>query len=413
MGLMPIPKKSLLTSAKRSSRVHEPFAAGATSEERTRHELPAHQPTKLAVRASEPSAAGPTPERHETKPSLRAKRSNLRTDAPAQRACFITEGRPFRRDAPRNEQRFFGTLQISQYAKTTPERVIARLFLMLFLLIALCLPSATRAEVPVPPLKTRVTDLTGTLTQAQATALEQQLAQFEARKGSQIAVLIVPTTKPETIEQYGIRVAEQWKLGRKGVDDGVLLLIAKDDRELRIEVGYGLEGALPDAIAKRIIAETIVPRFKDGDFHGGIVAGVLQIEQVIEGEPLPEPAAQRRPTDGRSMQDVLAMAFVGTVVVGGVLRRMFGRLLGASIVGGLIGLVFWLMLASLLGAVVVGALAFLFTLFGGGGLGGGFGGRGGGFYTGGGLGGGRGGFGGGGFGGGGGGFGGGGASGRW
>lgn len=281
----------------------------------------------------------------------------------------------------------------------------------LFLLLSLCLPMATRAEVPVPPLKTRVTDLTGTLTAAQATALEQQLAQFEARKGSQIAVLIVPTTQPETVEQYGIRVAEQWKLGRKGVDDGVLLLVAKDDRALRIEVGYGLEGELPDAIAKRIIAETIVPRFREGDFHGGIVAGVAQIEQVIEGEPLPEPVAQRRPTDGRSMQDVLTMAFIGTVVIGGVLRRMFGRLLGASLVGGLIGVVFWLLLASLLGAVVVGVLAFLFTLFGGGGLGGGFG-RGGGFYTGGG----RGGFGGGGFGGfggGGGGFGGGGASGRW
>ena len=293
---------------------------------------------------------------------------------------------------------------------TTHRRLTAPLFGLLFLLFALCLPLTTRAEVPVPPLKARVTDLTGTLTQAQATALEQQLAEFEARKGSQIAVLIVPTTRPETIEQYGIRVAEQWQLGRKGVDDGALLLIAKDDRELRIEVGYGLEGALPDAIAKRIIAETIVPRFKEGDFHGGIVAGVVQIEQVIEGEPLPEPAAQRRPTDGRSMQDVLAMAFVGTVVVGGVLRAMFGRLLGASIVGGLIGLVFWLMLSSLLGAIVVAVLAFLFTLFGGGG----FGGRGGGFYTGGGRGGfGGGGFGGGGFGGGGGGFGGGGASGRW
>lgn len=294
-------------------------------------------------------------------------------------------------------------------AKTAPARLTARLFITLFLLLSLCLPIALRAEVPVPPLKTRVTDLTNTLTAAQSAALEQQLAQFEARKGSQIAVLIVPTTQPETVEQYGIRVAEHWKLGRKGVDDGVLLLVAKDDRALRIDVGYGLEGALPDAIAKRIIAETVVPRFREGDYHGGIVAGVAQIEQVIEGEPLPEPAARQRPGDGRNVQDVLALAFVGTIVIGGMLRAMFGRLLGASILGGVIGLLFWLMLASLLGAIVVGVLAFLFTLFGGGG---GFGGRGGGFYTGGGFGRG-GGFGGGGFGGGGGGFGGGGASGRW
>ncbi|HEY9198235.1 MAG TPA: TPM domain-containing protein, partial [Gammaproteobacteria bacterium] len=247
----------------------------------------------------------------------------------------------------------------------------------LLLLLCLLLPLALRAEIPVPPLQARVTDLTGTLTQAQSVALEQHLAQFEARKGSQIAVLIVPTTQPETIEQYGLRVAEQWKLGRADADDGALLLIAKDDRALRIEVGYGLEGALSDAVAKRIIAETIVPRFQEGDFHGGVLAGVMQMENVIDGEPLPPPAAPPAPTS-RRLNDVLALAFVGTVVIGGVLRRVFGRLIGASIVGTLMGLVFWLMLASLLGAIAVSVLAFLFTLFGGGGLGG----RGG-FYSGG------------------------------
>lgn len=278
--------------------------------------------------------------------------------------------------------------------------------LLLFACLLFALQSAC-AEVAVPALQARVTDLTGTLTAEQTAALEQQLAQFEAREGSQIAVLMVPTTQPEAIEQYGIRVVEQWQLGRKGVDDGVLLLIAKEDRALRIEVGYGLEGALPDAVAKRIIAETIVPRFQAGDFHGGVVAGVLQIQSVIEGEPLPPPAAPGPAPAGRGLQDVLAMALVATVVVGGLLRAVFGRLIGATLVGGLIGLLIWLMLASLLGAAVTGLLAFLFTLFGGGG----FGGRGG-YYTGG-----RGGFGGGGFGGGfgggGGSFGGGGASGRW
>jgi len=289
-------------------------------------------------------------------------------------------------------------------------RTLHRLLLLACLLFA---QQGAYAEVEVPTLQARVTDLTGTLTAAQTAALEQQLAQFEAREGSQIAVLMVPTTQPEAIEQYGIRVVEQWRLGRKGVDDGVLLLIAKEDRALRIEVGYGLEGALPDAVAKRIIAETIVPRFQAGDFHGGVLAGVLQIQRVIEGEPLPPPAAGRPAPEGRDLQDVLAMAMVATVVVGGLLRAVFGRLIGATLVGGLIGLLIWLMIASLLGAAVIGLLAFLFTLFGGGG----FGGRGGYYTRGRGGAGGAGGFGGGGFGGGfgggGGGFGGGGASGRW
>src|SRR5512132_2715893 len=120
------------------------------------------------------------------------------------------------------------------------------------------------ADVAVPPLKARVTDLTGTLSANEAAQLEERLAAFEAKKGSQIAVLVVPTTQPETIEQYGIRAGEAWKLGRKGVND----------RAVRIEVGYGLEGVLPDAVAKRIIDEEIVPRFRSGDFYGGIEAGV-------------------------------------------------------------------------------------------------------------------------------------------
>ena len=136
----------------------------------------------------------------------------------------------------------------------------------------------------------RVTDLTSTLDAGQIQALEAKLAAFESRKGSQIAVLLVPSTQPETIEQYGIRVVDSWKLGRKGVDDGVLLLIAKDDRKLRIEVGYGLEGALNDATAKRIVSEIIGPDFKRGEFYAGIDAGVDAIIKVVEGEPLPPPA---------------------------------------------------------------------------------------------------------------------------
>ena len=143
--------------------------------------------------------------------------------------------------------------------------------------------------MPVPPLHARLTDLTGTLTAAQQTGLEQSLRAFETRKGTQIAVLIVPTTKPEEVEQYALRVVEQWKLGRKKVDDGALLLIAKDDRTLRIEVGYGIEGALNDATAKRIVNEVIAPRLKEGDYFGGVGAGVDQMIRVVDGEPLPTP----------------------------------------------------------------------------------------------------------------------------
>jgi len=145
------------------------------------------------------------------------------------------------------------------------------------------------ADVAVPSLTARVTDLTGTLTSAQQAALEEKLQAFEVEKGSQVAVLMVPTTEPEDIEQYSIRVAEKWKLGRKGADDGALLIIAKDDRRVRIEVGYGLEGVLTDAMGKRIISDDIVPRFKQGDFYGGVTAGVERILSVISGESLPPP----------------------------------------------------------------------------------------------------------------------------
>ena len=258
----------------------------------------------------------------------------------------------------------------------------------------------------IPPLTARVTDLTSTLDAAQKQELESRLAQFEAKKGSQIALLLLPTTQPETIDQYAIRVAEAWKLGRKGVDDGVLLLIAKDDRTMRIEVGYGLEGVLPDAIAKRIIAETITPHFKNGDFYRGIAAGIEQMIAVVEGESLPPPRERSASSGGlQNFESILLIGFMLVMVVGGILRAIFGRLPAAAMVGAGAGALAWFMAGPLLIAVVAGVIAFIFTLLGGnrGFIGGGLGG--GGF--------GGGGFGGGGFGGGGGGFGGGGASGRW
>jgi len=288
-------------------------------------------------------------------------------------------------------------------------KVLARgLFLLVFFLAG----SAVHAEVAVPPLTARVTDLTGTLSPSQRDALEQELRAFETRKGSQIAVLIVPTTQPEAIEQYSLRVAETWKLGRKGIDDGALLLVAKDDRALRIEVGYGLEGVIPDAVANRVIDEIIVPFFKQGDFYGGIQAGVSRLTRLVDGEPLPPPQARDRSWSG--IADLLPVAFIAVMIGGGFLGSLLGRLVGAAVSGGIVGIVFWITIGSLLGALAAGVVVFLFTLAigGSGGRGGrgDFGGWSGGYSSGSG-----GGWssGGGGFSGGGGGFGGGGASGRW
>ena len=266
------------------------------------------------------------------------------------------------------------------------------------------------AQVAVPPLTGHVIDQTGTLTAEQKTTLEQTLTAFEARKGSQLAVLMVSSTAPEAIEPYALRVAEQWKLGRKKVDDGVILVVAKADRSLRIEVGYGLEGALNDATSKRIIDEIILPRFKQQDFYGGITAGVGQIIRVVDGEPLPQPSAKGTAGIGDlgNIGQYAPILFIVALFVGGVLRAALGKVPGAVVTGGAVALLAWLVAGAVSVAVIAGVVALFFTL-----LGGGMGGLGmGGFYGGMGRGGGRG-YGGGGFSGGGGGFGGGGASGRW
>jgi len=147
------------------------------------------------------------------------------------------------------------------------------------------------AEVGMPPLKTHVTDLTGTLSARELQDLDSRLAAFERAKGSQIAVLMLPSTQPETIEEYSIRVADAWKIGRARVDDGVILVVAKNDRKLRVEVGRGLEGAIPDAVAKRVVSDVIAPHFRSGDFYGGVAAGTGALMKLIEGEPLPAPPA--------------------------------------------------------------------------------------------------------------------------
>ena len=247
--------------------------------------------------------------------------------------------------------------------------------------LTLCWAFAAAADVAVPPLTGRVVDQTGTLRAAQAADLEQKLKSFEDRKGSQIAVLIVPTTAPETIEQYSIRVVDQWKLGRRKVDDGALLLVAKDDRKLRIEVGYGLEGALNDATTKRIIDEIITPLFRKGDFAGGIDAGVDRMIRVIDGEPLPSPAERSNMPQGTwdAIGEFFPVVIIMTLVAGGILRAIFGPLLGALVTGGGVAFVVWLFVGVVTIAGLAGLIAFAFTLFGsfastgrGGGYGGGY-----------------------------------------
>ena len=266
---------------------------------------------------------------------------------------------------------------------------------------------------PIPPLTMRVTDQTGTLTAAQQSELEQRLADFEARKGAQIAVLIVPTTVPEDIAQYSIRVVEAWKLGRKGVDDGALMTIAKNDHRIRIESAYGLEGVLTDAASNRIIEDTMVPLLRQSQYYEAISAGVDQMMKLIQGEPLPPP---QQHWQGRKRHFDFGLPLLIAFFFGGsLMRRLFGRPVGAALTGGGIGLLVLLFTQAIPLAVGAGIVAFILALLLGLGSGiwtsgGGFGGGG---FGGGGFGGGGFGGGGGGFSGGGGSFGGGGASGSW
>lgn len=256
-------------------------------------------------------------------------------------------------------------------------------------------------QVRVPALTGHVVDLTQTLTPDQKNSLEQALAAFESSKGSQLAVLMVPTVKPEAIEPFAMRVAEQWKLGRKKIDDGAILIVAKEDRMVRIEVGYGLEGVLNDAICKRIIDEIIVPRFREQDFAGGVTEGLQRMMAIVKGEPLPPPArGTSSPED--SFQLVTVIVVVGAIL-GFVLRAIFGKVPGALATGAAVGLFTWFSLGALSLALIAGTVTLFTTLIGATGLlrarygdRGGSGGRGGGGFRGGG-----------------GGFGGGGASGRW
>jgi len=241
---------------------------------------------------------------------------------------------------------------------------IVRLIAALGLFLLSAAGLAADGLVAVPPLQARVTDLTGTLSPEQAASLEAELAQFEKARGSQIAILLVPGTQPESIEAYSIRVAEAWKLGRKGIDDGILVLVAKNDRKLRIEVGRGLEGAVPDAIAKRIVAETIGPRFKDGDFYGGLKAGVAKLQTVIGGEALPPPRSASSRSGGSEMdiETLLIVSLVIATMLGAVMNRWFGRIGGSTVTAGVVGGLAWLVTGSVLAALIGAILVFIFVL---------------------------------------------------
>ena len=236
--------------------------------------------------------------------------------------------------------------------------------------IALVSTPARAAEgdfVAVPELRAHVTDLTGTLSFADKSALERKLIDWEAKRGAQFSVLMVPTTSPDTIDQYSQRVTDQWQIGRKGIDDGVLLLIAKDDKKLRIQVGKGFEGSLTDVTAKRIIDEVVVPYFRKGDFVGGINAGVDRIFGVVAGEALPPPKPKpstRAQTGNWHIEEWIGFAlFAGLGLfwfLASALNRMFGRVGGSLVGGGVAGGIAWFV-TSIVG-IAIGAGVVVFVL---------------------------------------------------
>jgi len=213
-----------------------------------------------------------------------------------------------------------------------------------------------------------VVDQTGTLSASDIASLTQKLQDLERRKGSQVAVLIVPTTQPETIEQFSIRVADTWRIGRRRIDDGALLVVAKNDRHLRIEVGYGLEGSLTDLTTKRIIDEAITPKFRAGDFAGGISAGVDRMVRLIDGEELPAPEPSHWQNTGFEQSFDLFDPFVLIfgLMLAGVLRSALGRMVGSAATGGLAGFLVWLFVGSLAAAALIGVAVFVFALMFGG-----------------------------------------------
>ena len=219
--------------------------------------------------------------------------------------------------------------------------------------------------LPVPELGARVMDQTGTLSSAQRQQLDDQLAAFEASRGTQIVILLVPTTQPEDIASYANRVFNAWKPGRKGIGDGLLLVVAKDDRKIRIEVSRALEGAVPDLAAKRIIDEVLTPHFRQGDFAGGLAQASERLMALVRGEALPAPAPRRAAADETDWMNLAVLLFIALPVLGSMARRILGHKLGTLATGGVIGFITFLFTASLLLAGAATVLAMLLTFIAG------------------------------------------------
>jgi uncharacterized protein len=253
---------------------------------------------------------------------------------------------------------------------------------MLALVLAAWLPQAAWAQgvQAVPALTAHVMDSTGTLDAAQRSALEAKLTTFEQSRGAQVVVLIVPTTQPEDIAAYAQRVGDTWKIGRKSIGDGLLLVVAKNDRKVRIETTKALEGAIPDLAARQVIDTAITPRFKQGDYAGGLDAAADQLIALISGENLPEPeqGGSAGSNDGFEWTDLAVFLFIGVPIAGRLMAALVGRKAGAVATGGVIGVLAWVFTSSLIVAglaTLVGAVFALVSsigLFGkGGGRGGG------------------------------------------
>ncbi len=230
----------------------------------------------------------------------------------------------------------------------------------------LSLPLQAQAVLAVPSLTASVLDATGTLSMSQNQALQDKLATFERNSGAQIVILLVPSTLPEDIASYANRVANTWKIGRKGVGDGLLVIVAKNDHKVRIEVAKSLEGAIPDLAVKQILDEALTSRFRQGDFAGGLDMAVDQLMTRIKGEALSIPVARNeRTTDGFQWTDLAVFLFVVVPFVGGMARRMMGRNLGSVATGGGIGLLALLLTRSWLLAGLAGFVALVWTLLSG------------------------------------------------
>ena len=230
--------------------------------------------------------------------------------------------------------------------------------------LGLTAPALAQDLQPVPTLATRVIDTTGTLTARQSDALEAKLGAFEREAGTQMVVLIVATTQPEDIAAYAYRVADQWKIGRREVGDGLLVLVAKDDRRVRIEVAKSLEGAVPDLAAKMVIDNAIRPAFKAGDYAGGLNAAIDQLSARVRGEALPAPSAKKhRPASsggfGGAWDQLALFFFIGVPILGVLLTGLFGRKLGGLATGGAAGSLAWFFGAPLLLAGVAGVVAIV------------------------------------------------------